>query len=597
MLPVTKPSHGQQTSNHRYHLLAVLLLALLALTLAACSGRGTPAATAEATLPPPPKLPTRAATPGAAAPAPAPTAGPTAVATSTAAVEPAATSIPGEPDPDMLPGAYASGDTAFFSQPGSGQLAVIPAGARVGLLGRNADSTWLQALYQPDPRKPAQTGWVRTAAVTAFTELKTLALAGETVAAPTPAATGNASTGTASGPLTVLANRLNLRRGPGTNEAVVGSLAKGEQVSLMRRSPDGVWAQVQKPDGVQGWAAAAYLSADGVAPLAAALPPSTASRPQTASSSSTAKGQIVFQTRGGGDIYIMNADGSGRRRLTSGFDPALSPDGKQVAFGRWEEPRGLWIINTDGTGERLVYGANRPRSPTWSPDGGTIVFEEWTGSKACRQTPFGCLTDDEIRAQIGGDCLKTSFGTFCIKDFPFINRDFTSLVSYNLADGGVRNLKASDSSRSPVFNPGGGSVLFFDNDSMATTSLTGNEQPRPLVTLPNQLGPAVYSPDGQAIYSARRNGDNWNIWRWQPDGGQPVALTAPPALRDRPFHSVSPTLSPDGRTILFLTNRTGKWEMWQMNTDGSNQRPFAPAALSGLDFQYSFTNERIADWG
>ena len=596
MVPVTKPFHGQETSSRRHLVLAVLLLALLALTLAACSGRATPTGAA-ATLPPPPKLPTRAPTLVVATPTPAPTATPEPTAATAAAVAPTATPLAGEPDPDMLPGAYATGDTAFFSQPGSSQLAAIPAGARVGLLGRSADSTWLQVLYQPDPRKPAQSGWVRTAAVTAFTDLKTLALAGAAAAAATPGTTGDASIGTAGGTLTVLADRLNLRRGPGTNQAVVGNLAKGEQVSLVSRSQDGVWAQVQKTDGVQGWAAAAYLSADGLAPLVAAPPPSAASRPQTPSTSSAASGQIVFQNKGGGDIYIMNANGSGLRRLTYGFDPALSPDGKQVAFTRWEEPRGLWIINTDGTGERLVYGSNRPRSPTWSPDGGTIALEVWTGSKACRQTPFGCLTDDEIRAQIGGDCLKTSFGTYCIKDFPFIQRDFTSLVSYNLANGTARNLAASDSSRSPVFNPGGGSVLFFDNDSMATTSLTGNEQPRPLVTLPNQLGPAVYSPDGQAIYSARRNGDNWNIWRWQADGGQPVALTAPPALRDRPFHSVAPTLSPDGRTVLFLTNRTGKWEMWQMNTDGSNQRPFAPAALSGIDFQYSFTNERIADWG
>lgn len=596
MHPVTTSSHGQQTSNRRRHALAVLVLALLALALAACGGRTAPTATTVA-LPPPPKLPTSVPTVVAATATPAPAVTPATPEPAATAAGPVATPLSGEPDPDMLPGAYATSDIGFFSQPGSGQMAVVPAGARVGLLGRNADSTWLQALYQPDPRTPAQAGWVQTSAVTAFTDLKALVVAGEVAADSTPASTGVASTETAGTALTVLADRLNLRRGAGTNQAVIGSLVKGEQVRLMSRSPDGVWAQVQKSDGVQGWAAAAYLSADGTAPLLAALPPSAASRPQTASTTGGARGLIVFQNKGGDNIYIMNADGSGLRRLTYGFDPALSPDGKQVAFGRWEEPRGLWIINTDGTGERRIYGANRPRSPTWSPDGGTIVFEEWTGSKACRQTPWGCLTDDEIRDQIGGDCLRTPAGTFCIEDFPRINRDFTSLASYRLSDGSVRNLKASDSSRSPVFNPGGGSVLFFDNDSMATTSLTGNEQPRPLVTLPNQLGPAVYSPDGQAIYGARRNGDNWNIWRWQADGGQPVALTAPPALRDRPFHSVSPTLSPDGRTILFLTNRTGKWEMWQMNTDGSNQRPFAATALSGIDFQYSFTNERIADWG
>ncbi len=596
MSRLATPSQSYRMRSRRSLVLLALLLTLLAMLVTACGSRPTPTLAA-ATLPPPPKLPTRAPTAVPPTPTVAPTAAPEMTATPEPATAPAPTATPSAPDPDMLPGAYAINDTALLSQPGGSQVAPIPAGARVGLQGRNADGAWLQVLYQPDPRTPAQAGWVRSAAVTAFTDLKALPVAGapseSAAASPTVSAgEGAAATG---GALTVLADRLNLRSGPGTGQPVVGSLAKGDQVDLISRSADGAWVQVKKADGAQGWAAAAYLSAGGSTPLVAAPTPSGSSRPAT--SSGAGRGHIVFEDRGGGNIYIMNADGSGLRRLTQGFDPALSPDGKQVAFTRWEEPRGLWVINTDGSGERLVYGTNRPRSPTWSPDGSTIVLEEWTGSKICRQTPFGCLTDDEIRARLGGDCMKTSFGTLCIKDFPLITRDFTALTSYNLANGSVRNLAASDSSRAPVFNPGGGSVLFFDNDSMATTGLTSNEQPRPLVSLPNQLGPAVYSPDGQAIYGARRNGDNWNIWRWNADGSGAVALTAPPALRDRPFHNVSPTLSPDGRTLLFLTNRTGKWEMWQMNPDGSNQRPFAAAALAGIDFQYNFTNERMADWG
>ena len=114
---------------------------------------------------------------------------------------------------------------------------------------------------------------------------------------------------------------------------------------------------------------------------------------------------------------------------------------------------------------------------------------------------------------------------------------------------------------------------------------------------PNLLQPATFSPDGQYIYASRRSHDHWDIWRWRSDGSQETALTAPPGLRSGPVHSVAPTVSPDGRSILFLTNRQGPWELWIMNADGSNQRPFAPGALSGIQFDYDFAGARVADWG
>ena len=94
------------------------------------------------------------------------------------------------------------------------------------------------------------------------------------------------------------------------------------------------------------------------------------------------QGKLVFQTSSGGDIYIVNADGTGLRKLTTGLDPVLSPDGKKVAFARWEGiPRGLFVINADGSDERLVYGWDRTglKSPTWSPDSRRLAFTLKTG--------------------------------------------------------------------------------------------------------------------------------------------------------------------------------------------------------------------------
>jgi Tol biopolymer transport system component len=84
----------------------------------------------------------------------------------------------------------------------------------------------------------------------------------------------------------------------------------------------------------------------------------------------------------GGPIQVVRADGSGRRRVTSGrFDhaPAWSPEGRRLAFTRSARVGGadfLYVVAADGTGlQRLgPQGA----SPAWSPDGARLAFWQRT---------------------------------------------------------------------------------------------------------------------------------------------------------------------------------------------------------------------------
>lgn len=80
--------------------------------------------------------------------------------------------------------------------------------------------------------------------------------------------------------------------------------------------------------------------------------------------------------RGARDIYVMGADGSGLRRLTSDpsdhSDPAWSPDGGKIAFGR---DGAIYVMNaTDGSGVQRLTTGGYDSHPTWSPDGLRIAF-------------------------------------------------------------------------------------------------------------------------------------------------------------------------------------------------------------------------------
>jgi Tol biopolymer transport system component len=59
---------------------------------------------------------------------------------------------------------------------------------------------------------------------------------------------------------------------------------------------------------------------------------------------------------GDGDMYVMNADGTGLTQLTDGLDaarPAWSPDGTRIVFVR-DQGSSLVVMNADGSGSHEV---------------------------------------------------------------------------------------------------------------------------------------------------------------------------------------------------------------------------------------------------
>jgi len=84
---------------------------------------------------------------------------------------------------------------------------------------------------------------------------------------------------------------------------------------------------------------------------------------------------------GDGDIYLVNADGSGLTQLTEGLQaaaPAWSPDGTRIVFAR-DQGTSLVVMNADGSGaqELRLDGEAYPsyQGPAWSPDGARIAFQ------------------------------------------------------------------------------------------------------------------------------------------------------------------------------------------------------------------------------
>jgi TolB protein len=101
------------------------------------------------------------------------------------------------------------------------------------------------------------------------------------------------------------------------------------------------------------------------------------------------------------EIWIMRADGSGKRQITSNgaanFAPFFYPNGKRIIFssnyeldkkttvsqGNFE----LWAVDLDGKNlERITFSPGFDGFPIFSPDGKKLVFASNRNAKAERET-------------------------------------------------------------------------------------------------------------------------------------------------------------------------------------------------------------------
>ena len=403
---------------------------------------------------------------------------------------------------------------------------------------------------------------------------------------------------------------LNVREGPGVDSPAIGVVSSGARLEVLGVHPASGWIEIVYADGPdgKGWISGSdkYVTIQGSlaevqqvvdVPAAPKTTESTVEATAEATPSASAdglQGKLVFQTSSGGDIYLVNADGTGLRKLTTGMDPALSPDGTQVAFARWEGiPRGLYVINTDGSDERLVYGWDQGglKSPTWSPDGKRLAFSLRTGDSS--QDQFFVRVPDG-----SGDSTK-------VLAFEGNHHPWWKICAINLDGKDFQQLQGHDYSYSPSWatNPDDKRIVyssdkgvFITGDAEGMGSTLDDPKHWLITDYQNDRSPA-WSPDGHRIVFQTKSHDHWEIVVVNDDGQGRTQITRSWPLADVPVNSVAPAWSPDGKWIAFLTDERGKWELWRMRDDGSDRQPFLEDALKDIPIDYQYVDERVVSWG
>ncbi|MFN8490525.1 MAG: SH3 domain-containing protein [Caldilineaceae bacterium] len=176
------------------------------------------------------------------------------------------------------------------------QLATLNSGQTIGLIGRNADGSWLQ-INLPNG---GSTGWLSQLYVVPNGVLANLPVGGGIVLIPTPASQAAApNTGGETTAIVTGTQILNVRSGPGLQFNAVTTLIGGQQVGLEGRDANATWVQIRLANGQLGWVNSSFLTPNApftVLPVAqTTLTPSTTAVPTTtvpATSSGQATGTV-----------------------------------------------------------------------------------------------------------------------------------------------------------------------------------------------------------------------------------------------------------------------------------------------------------------
>jgi TolB protein len=253
---------------------------------------------------------------------------------------------------------------------------------------------------------------------------------------------------------------------------------------------------------------------------------------------------LVFVGEGQGRaepaLYSIQADGKNEKLLVGGdskvFDPALSPDGKKLAYVTLVDGHEqLVVAGADGKNPQPItkLGGSRVRTPAWAPNSARIVF---------------------VSDEPGNDELYA------------INPDGTNLT--RLTDNRYADL-------APSYSPDGDKIVFsYDSTGkqvpqifvMAAEPQPGSQAQQ--LTQSGQNYSPAWSPDGKYVtFISTRTRALPKVYIMRPDGSDERILT----FDDADAQNRDPVWSPDGSYLAFASTRNGGvFNLFIMTPDGKN---------------------------
>jgi serine/threonine protein kinase/Tol biopolymer transport system component len=289
---------------------------------------------------------------------------------------------------------------------------------------------------------------------------------------------------------------------------------------------------------------------------------------------------------------IPSIGGQARKILDNVEDAGWSPDGRQIAFARFDGGgTEIGVASVPDGGSIVIHHVENAllHSPSWSPDGSMIALvPQLTGTAGAPVHSFLLLSPDghkarELKCPLHGGELSTPSwigGSQLIYEIPESSGDVGNLQTTTVGSAGrvllqdvnsgkVRTLFSVQAPVSRIEVAGAGRLIFDSlsqrNNLKIFSSAPGEPSAGRWLTRGNSIDRQPYfSPDGEwVVFSSSRSGDI-DLWAVSLKTGALQRLT------DHPASDWDPFVTRDNQHVLWSSNRSSNFEIWIAERDGSS---------------------------
>jgi Tol biopolymer transport system component len=283
------------------------------------------------------------------------------------------------------------------------------------------------------------------------------------------------------------------------------------------------------------------------------------------------------------DLYVMQVGSSTPLRLTRdpAYDdlPAWSPDATQLAFVR-REPTGsagsLWLISALGGSERKLADLRvRPTQISWTPDGEYVVLDTSLSAAtqeivrvAVKSSETSTLLSKPLREGryqfpvVSPDGKYLAFAGATGRTGPGWHLHVVPLTSAGTPSGEPRRVTIDQTAYTGVaWASDSRSIVYSGQFSRQLWRVPLTGAAERLLTGVMAGSPSIASAGARLAYVA----DNINPDLWKSESGGP-----PIQFASSSFADYDAQFSTDGSKIAFVSGRSGNLAIWVANADGSS---------------------------